>query len=177
MKLMHSDFAFRVMTLELRVRDLLIPRRKVLKETPIKPGDHVLDYGCGPGGYIEPCAKLVGPSGIITAVDVHPLAIAAVERIIRRSSLANVQTVRSNRATGLADDSIDVALLYDIIHSLRDPDIILREINRVLKPQGILSVSDHHLHYEDIVSGVTVGGYFQLSEKGKKTVSFKPVKN
>jgi ubiquinone/menaquinone biosynthesis C-methylase UbiE len=165
------------MTLELRVRDLLIPRRKVLKETPIKPGDHVLDYGCGPGGYIRPCAALVGPSGKITAVDVHPLAISSVEKIVRRLSLDNVQTVRSNCPTGLADDSVDVALLYDIIHSLKDSNIILREINRVLKPQGVLSVSDHHLRREDIVTKVTAGGYFRLSESGRKTVSFKPIKN
>ena len=177
MKLMHSDFAFRMMTLLFRFRDLLLPRRNVLKETPIKPGDHVLDYGCGPGGYIRPCAALVGPSGKITAVDINPLAISSVEKIVRRLSLDNVQTVRSNCPTRLVDDSIDVALLYDIIHSLRDSDIILREINRVLKPQGVLSVSDHHLRREDIVTKVTVGGYFRPSERGKKTVSFKPIKD
>jgi len=36
---------------------------------------HVLDYGCGPGSYIKPLLELVGCSGKIFALDIHPLAI------------------------------------------------------------------------------------------------------
>jgi len=42
------------------VRDLFHPRRQVLKEVNIKPGDAVLDYGCDPGAYIAGIEELVG---------------------------------------------------------------------------------------------------------------------
>ncbi len=45
----------------------------------IKPGTHVLDYGCGPGNYTIVAAELVGPSGKVYAVDIHPLAIREVQ--------------------------------------------------------------------------------------------------
>jgi hypothetical protein len=47
-----SDKRFRLMALEFGIRDLLRPRIVILKEVGIKPGDSVLDYRCGPGGYI-----------------------------------------------------------------------------------------------------------------------------
>ena len=47
-----SKFSFKAMILILRVRDLFRPPQKVLSKVDmIKPGTHVLDYGCGPGNY------------------------------------------------------------------------------------------------------------------------------
>ncbi|RLG29871.1 SAM-dependent methyltransferase, partial [Methanosarcinales archaeon] len=53
-----------------------------------------------------------------------------------------------------------------------DPDSVLEELRRVLKPDGILSFSDHHLKEAEIVSRVTEGGLFKLLEKSRKTCSF-----
>jgi len=83
-----------------------------------------------------------------------------------------VETIQSDRATGLPDASVDVVLLYDIFHLLDDPDGVLRELYRVLKPNGTLSISDHHMKEDGIVSGVTSGGLFELTNKGKKTYGF-----
>ena len=48
---------------------------KLLKAAELKPGQKVLEVGCGPGFFTIPAAKLVGKEGFIYAVDVHPLAI------------------------------------------------------------------------------------------------------
>ena len=167
-----SNLDFRLMSLTFKFRDLLHPRMQILKEVGIKPGYHVLDYGCGPGGYIVPLAKLVGSSGKIYALDIHPLAIQSVESIARRKHLTNVETICSDCRTGLPDNSIDVVLLYDVLHDLSSPDEVLEELHRVLKPGGILSVSDHHMKEDEIVSKVTNGGLFELSRKNKRTCSF-----
>jgi ubiquinone/menaquinone biosynthesis C-methylase UbiE len=63
-------------------------------------------------------------------------------------------------------------LLYDTFHDLSDPDGVLTELHRVLKPNGILSFSDHHMKKNEITSRVTERGLFKLSKEGKRTFIF-----
>jgi ubiquinone/menaquinone biosynthesis C-methylase UbiE len=168
----ESNLGFRLMAFGYKFRDLRLPRMNILKEVGIKAGFHVLDYGCGPGSYLVPLAELVGESGKIYALDMHPLAVRKVKHIAAKSQLANVETIRSDCQTGLPDNSLDVVLLYDIFHHLSDRDRILKELHRVLKPDGVLSFSDHHMKENEIVSAVTNSGLFSLSRKGQRTYSF-----
>lgn len=167
-----SNLHFKFMSLGYKLRDLRLPRRNILKEVGIKPGFRVLDYGCGPGSYIIPLAALVGESGKVYALDIHPLAIRKVQNIASKKKLANVETILSDCQTALPDNSLDAVLLYDIFHHLSDPDGVLKELHRVLKPDGILSFGDHHMKESEIVSKVTNGGLFRLSRKGQRTYSF-----
>ena len=166
------NLAFNVMSSLLKLRDLLLPRDPVLKEANIKPGSRVLDYGCGPGGYVAGTAKLVGQSGKVYALDLHPLAIRRVQELARKKQLTNVETIHSNCQTGLPDHSVDVVLLHDIFHMLDDPQAILAELDRVLKQNGTLSVSDHHMSQDEVLSGITNGQLFRLVSKGERAYSF-----
>ncbi len=141
-------------------------------EIGIKQGFHILDFGCGPGSFIIDEAKLVGESGKIYALDIQPVAIKWAQRIASENQLKNVQTIRSDCRTGLPTNSIDVVLLYDTLHGLSDPNPVLDELHRVLKVQGILSVTDHLMNSAQIVSKVTDKGLFTLTKKGKRTFSF-----
>lgn len=167
-----SNFHFKFMSFGYKFRDFFLPRTNILKEVGIKPGFHVLDYGCGPGSYINPLAELVGESGKIYALDIHPLAIQRVQNIASRKQLSNVKTICSDCKTGLPDSSVDVVLLYDAFHNLSGPKGVLEELHRVLKPNGILSFSDHHMKEDKIVTKVTNEGLFRLSRNGKRTYSF-----
>jgi ubiquinone/menaquinone biosynthesis C-methylase UbiE len=167
-----SNLDFRFMSLSYKIRDLYRPRSRVLEDVGIKSGYRVLDYGCGPGGYVMPVVKLVGDTGVLYALDIHPLAIESVQMLISKKRLSNVQVILSDCKTGLTDESIDVVLLYDILHDLENRDEVLKELHRVLKPEGVLSVSDHHLKEAEIISCITSGGLFKLTKKGKKTHSF-----
>ena len=167
-----SDLDFRSMSLTYKFRNFFIPRKKILKEVEIKPGFHVLDYGCGPGSYIVPLAKLVGNTGKIYALDIHPLAIQRVQNIALKKGLTNLEAIYSDCKTGLPDNSVDAVLLYDIFHDLDAPNEVLRELHRVLKPNGILSFSDHHMKENEIVSGVTNSGLFKLATRGRRTYTF-----
>ena len=168
----HPKFGFRVMAFVFKFRDFFQPRKNVLKEVGVKPGSHVLDFGCGPGSYIIPLAALVGESGKIYALDIHSLAIRMVDSIVRKKRLPNVETILSDGKTGLPDNSMDIVLLYDTLHGLGDPDEVLKELYRVLKPDGILSLSDHHMNEQDIIYKLTNTGLFRLSTMGKRTYSF-----
>ena len=167
-----SDSHFKLMSFSYKFRDFFLPRMNVLKEAGIKPGFHVLDYGCGPGGYIIAAAELVGKSGKIYALDIHPLAIQRVQSITSKKQLTNVETICSDCKTGLPDKSIDVVLLYDILHGLGKPHEILAELHRVLKPNGILSLSDHHLKEDEIRTKITDKGLFRLLRRGKRQYTF-----
>jgi ubiquinone/menaquinone biosynthesis C-methylase UbiE len=167
-----SNFDFKFMALGYKFRDIRLPRINVLKEVGIKPGFHVLDYGCGPGSYIVPLAELVGESGKIYALDIHPLAIQKVKGITSKKRLVNVETILSDCQTGLPDNSLDVVLLYDIFHHLSDPDRVLKELHRVLKPDGILSFGDHHMKEKEIMAELTKDQLFKLLRKGQRTYTF-----
>jgi len=168
----EPNFHFKLMSFTYKFRDLFSPRKNILKEVEIKPGFHVLDYGCGPGGYITATAELVGKSGKIYALDIHPLAIQMVQNIASKKQLTNVKTICSDCKTGLPDNSIDVILLYDIFHDLNDPNGVMKELHRVLKPDGILSFSDHHMKEDEILPKMTNNGLFRLLKKDRKTYSF-----
>jgi ubiquinone/menaquinone biosynthesis C-methylase UbiE len=167
-----SNFDFKFMSVGYKFRDFFLPRKNILEAVGIKPGFHVLDYGCGPGSYIVPLAKLVGESGKIYALDIHPLAMRKVKDIASKKQLTNVETILSDCQTGLPDNALDAVLLYDAFHHLSAPEAVLKELNRVLKPTGILSFGDHHMKENEIVSQVTNIGLFRLSKKGERTYTF-----
>jgi ubiquinone/menaquinone biosynthesis C-methylase UbiE len=167
-----SNLDFRLMSLTYKLRDFRLPRMNILKKVGIETGFHVLDYGCGPGSYIVPLVKLVGDSGKIYALDIHPLAIEVVQKLTSKKGITNVQTILSDCKTGLPPNSIDLVLLYDILHDLNNVSDVLTELHRILKPKGILSLSDHHMKEGEIISRITSRGLFRLSVKNKRTYSF-----
>jgi ubiquinone/menaquinone biosynthesis C-methylase UbiE len=166
------SFAFKFMQWIFKVRDRYRSRRDILSTVPIQPGHQVLDFGCGPGSYTRLAAIEVGPSGRVFALDIHPLAIETVKKMAAQESLDNIQTICSDGPTGLKKDSIDVILLYDIFHMLGEPEQVLQELHRVLKPTGFLSFSDHHMKEAVIVSRITQNGMFRLAKKEKWTHTF-----
>ena len=169
------SIGFKLMSLMFKVRDFFRPRLDVLKEAGIESGVCILDYGCGPGSYMVPLAKLVGPAGKIYALDIHPLAIKKVKKIAARKGIENIETIESDCHTGLSDNHVDVVLLYDTFHNLSQPDAVTRELHRVLKSDGTLSFSDHHMKEKDIITRVINSSMFKLSKKGKRTYSFSKV--
>jgi ubiquinone/menaquinone biosynthesis C-methylase UbiE len=160
------------MSLGFKLRDLFKPRGRVLGETSIRKGDTVLDFGCGPGGYIKPLSKMVGPYGKIYALDINPQAINTVKDFAARNHLANIETIISDCKTGLTDGSTDYVLLFDVLHHLPQPETILAEFHRVLKPDGILAMSDHHMKDEDINNIIGGSGYFKLKIREKNAFLF-----
>ena len=65
-----SDIHFRLMALGFMFQDLVNPPENILKEVIIKPGDRVLDFGCGPGSYSLAAARLVHLKNLS-----HPLRV------------------------------------------------------------------------------------------------------
>jgi len=167
----QSNLDFRLMSLEFRLRDWLRPPARILQETGVQAGMTVLDFGCGPGGFTLAAARLVGPEGRVIAVDIHPLAGESVQRAASREGLGNIQVVLGDTAA-VPDRSVDVALLYDVLHGLSEPFPVLREMHRVLKPTGVLSVSDHHLKEAALTAVVTTRGLYRPVQRSRRAFQF-----
>ena len=167
-----SNIWFRLMALEFKIRDYRHPRQEIVSEVGLKAGFKVLDYGCGPGGYVLAVSRAIGSTGKLYALDALPIAVEMVKKTAAKNELKNVETIRSDCATGLPNEELDVVLLYDVFHDLEDPKAVLREVYRVLKPNGQLSFSDHHMKEDEITSKIAGTGLFKLQKRGKYTYSF-----
>ena len=144
------NIAFRLMSFVFAVRDVLFPVGKRLDRFGIHKGFVVVDFGCGPGSYLERASQLVGDAGKVYAVDVHPLAISSVKRKVKRKNLGNVAPVL---ATGYPVDiekqSADVIYALDMFHHVQDTDGFLMELHRLLKPKGALFIESGHQPQKD----------------------------
>jgi ubiquinone/menaquinone biosynthesis C-methylase UbiE len=161
----ESDIAFRLMTLAFKLRDLLQNPRKSLAKAQLGEGMSVVDYGCGPGSFTIPAAEIVGQEGKVFAVDIHPLAIRAVEEKARRKGLQNVEAILvQGYDTGIGESSIDRVLLIDTIHAIEDTDALFREIHRMLKPDGVLFMEKGHMAMSKQKEVLTNTGLFEVKE-------------
>jgi ubiquinone/menaquinone biosynthesis C-methylase UbiE len=167
-----TNLWFRLMALEYRLKLDSDAVLATLRETGIQPGMNVLDFGCGPGRYTIPAAKLVGSHGVVYAVDVHPLAIKMLEKGAARTKLTNLRPIHSDCDSGLAPSSIDAVLLYDALHDVEDREAVLKELHRVLKPDGKVWYKDHTLNGEPLLSLMGACG-FSLSEETPTQLAFK----
>ena len=173
---MLSSLRFRLMAFEYRLRDFHRPPDCALLQVGVGSGMSVLDFGCGPGGFSLAAARLVGPRGRVVAVDIHPLAIRRVERAARRRGLGHLQVIHGDAMPQVPSGSVDVTLLFDVLHEIEDPATTLAEIRRVLKQDGVLSVTDHCMKGVALVQSVTGDGWFRLISEGETPLRFEPTK-
>jgi ubiquinone/menaquinone biosynthesis C-methylase UbiE len=141
-----TRLTYRFMVLEYAVQDFLVRgHERVLDGFGIVPGATVVDYGCGPGRYLEKASRLVGPSGKVYAADINPVGLEAAGARTARRGLANVSTVpiRDGRCA-IPDRCADLVYALDMFHAVRDPAAFLAEIGRITKSGGTLILEDGH---------------------------------
>ncbi|MEW6609452.1 MAG: class I SAM-dependent methyltransferase [bacterium] len=168
-----SNLKFKMMAnIGMPIRNLLMPPEKMLAEVEIKTGCQVLDFGCGPGIFTIMIAEKIGQSGIVYALDIHPLAIRMLKQKAQKKGLTNIKTILSDCSTSLPDNSIDLIVFFDVFHQLNNQEEVLAELHRLLKSNAILCFSDHHMKESQILPRFIEGGLFRLKEKGKRTFTF-----
>ena len=125
-----------------KLRQWLADPVKTLRGADIKPGQTVLEVGCGTGFFTIPAAQLLGDQGRLIALDASAGFLEVVSKKVRLADLKNVQIERRDALnTGLDAASIDVALLFGVIpFPLLPLNRLLPEMHRVLKPEGSLAV-------------------------------------
>lgn len=122
-----------------------------LRALGIGDGDRVLDFGCGPGGYVLALAQVVGPRGEVIAVDKSVLHLQSLQERIAESSHRDI--IEVHRTDGsltldwIAKASLDAVLLFDVLQHISDWDTLFASVRRTLKPQGLLLVNPSYMSH------------------------------
>jgi ubiquinone/menaquinone biosynthesis C-methylase UbiE len=131
--------------------------RSVLDRVGICPDERVLELGPGPGAFTVDAARRAGLEGRLVAVDIQPAMIARVEQRVREAGLDNVETrVASAYHLPLEDASVDRAFLITVLPEILDRVRALAELRRVLKPGGVLSITEEFLDPDYLFAFETV---------------------
>ncbi|WP_256107912.1 class I SAM-dependent methyltransferase, partial [Streptomyces sp. ODS05-4] len=107
-------------------------------ELGLRPGDAVLDAGCGTGRALAPLRAAVGPRGTVLGADLTPAMLAAAVRAGRdaeaRLLLADVARLP------LRNGALDAVFGAGLLSHLPDPAEDLAELARVVRPGGSLAL-------------------------------------
>ncbi|MFD3540429.1 class I SAM-dependent methyltransferase [Streptomyces sp. NPDC058662] len=104
----------------------------------LRPGDRVLDAGCGTGRALTALRAAVGPSGTVLGVDLTPQMLDAARRGGR--AVAGVLLLADVTRLPLRDAALDAVFAAGLIAHLPDPAANLRELARVVRPGGRLAL-------------------------------------
>ncbi len=143
----HEVFsASRAGHLDTRLRRFIY-RPDRLAERYVKPGDRILDFGCGPGFFTREFAKQVGEGGEVFPVDLQEEMLRILrEKLGPEDLLSRISTHRCEPNTiGLPADlngTFDAAFAIFVVHEVPDPVRLFREICLLLKPGGTFFYSE-----------------------------------
>jgi len=106
-----------------------------------QPGEHILDVGCGTGALTRPAAKSTVPKGRIVGLDRSP-EMLAVARALDSSSAAPIEW-REGDVSDMPFESGTFDIVFCAFSLMFFPDRLaaLKEMRRVLKPDGRLAIS------------------------------------
>ncbi len=128
--------------LELPLRKLIFSPRQLAARLQLREDFRVLEIGPGPGFFSVEVARRV-PRGRLELFDVQREMLAKARRKLERAPLRNTGCVQGDaRTLPYRDATFDVAFLIAVLGEIADPPAGVREVYRVLRPGGLLSVTE-----------------------------------
>jgi ubiquinone/menaquinone biosynthesis C-methylase UbiE len=121
----------------------LITRSRLRESLTPTAGERVLEIGPGTGYYTLDLAEWVGPAGTIEIFDLQQRMLDHTLRRARDRGLANVVATRGDATTlPYESGSVDAVVLITVLGEIPDRDTALREVARVLRPDGRVIVGE-----------------------------------
>lgn len=122
------------------------PPDELIERSGIKPGMTVMDLGCGSGAFTPFVARAVGEQGKVYAVDIQPALLQQLERKLAKAENQDIRNIELKQASAYElpceDESVDLVYMVAVLQEIPDRGKALREIRRILKPGGILAVTE-----------------------------------
>jgi ubiquinone/menaquinone biosynthesis C-methylase UbiE len=170
------DWAFKTMAFMFNVADLFKSPDKKLEPFNIQKGQTVIDYGSGTGRYLPGASAMVGNKGLVYAVDIHELAIKSAFQQIEKHNLKNVRPIRTDGNTvDIPSHTADIIYALDMFHMLKDTNSFLKELKRLVKPDGTLYLEDGHQPRASTRDKILKSGCWDIVEERKSFISCKPM--
>ena len=149
MKIVRKFYKFPLPAFATRMIDNAWRRRfiqkpeKIAERLDLKPGMIVLEIGPGKGSYTKVVAEKVLPDGKVYAIDIQQRVINRLQQRIDKEQIKNIiLKVDDVYNLSFLDNSIDRIFAIACIPEIPDPVKALEECKRVLKPEGIISLSE-----------------------------------
>jgi len=121
------------------------PKRNVAA-LGVSPGMSVADFGSGSGIYVLHIAEALLNSGRVFAIDVQLDLLKRVKNEANRRGFKNVDVIWTDLehpgSSKLADRTLDLVLISNLLFQLENKAAVLTEAGRVLKPAGRLAIID-----------------------------------
>jgi len=129
------------------IKDNVLNARSLLEEIGLKEKMKIADLGCGSRGYFAiQAAKLINQDGLVYAVDIIKSALQNVKNTADLFGITNLRIIWANLeipgATKIPDESVDLAMLNNILFQNKKIDKIIEESSRILKKDGKLLITE-----------------------------------
>jgi ubiquinone/menaquinone biosynthesis C-methylase UbiE len=134
------------------LRGLLLSPSRLVRRLGLKPDFTVLELGPGPGFFSSAVARAL-PTGKLVLIDIQPEMLDMAKARLDRKGIGNVDYRQGDAIALPAEtESFDVVFLVAVLGEVPDRRACLREIHRVLRPNGLLSVTEFKLGDPDLIS-------------------------
>lgn len=132
--------------LDSNYRRIIQPPDKLIDRSGIREGMCVLEVGCGSGAFTNYIARAVGDKGEVYATDIQLDMLEQLKKKLMRFENRDIKNVVINQCDAgkmpFEDNHFDLVSMVAVLQEIRDKKKALQEIKRVLKPQGILAITE-----------------------------------
>ena len=124
------------------LRKFILSPSKLVKRLSLNQSANVLELGCGPGYYSAKVAQKI-PGGKLTLVDIQQEMLDMAKKRMDSFGISNIHYVLADAAElPFENDSFDVIFLIAMLSEVPDKENCIRELHRVLRAGGLLSISE-----------------------------------
>jgi len=133
------------------LRSVILSPKTLVKRLGLAPGLKVLELGPGPGFFSPEAARAIG-AGKLVLVDVQQEMLDMAQRRLADMGIGNVEYRKGNAVSlPVESEAFDVAFLVSMLGEVPDRSACLGEIHRVLKRNGLLSITEFKLGDPDFI--------------------------
>jgi ubiquinone/menaquinone biosynthesis C-methylase UbiE len=147
--------------------------QKAIDALHLAPGMNVGEIGAGTGFYALRIARRIQPGGIYYANDIQAGMLSRLESKAASAKVTNIKSILGTQTDPrLPSGTLDYVLMVDVYHELSEPQIILRNVARALKPDGKLVLlefrkedpsvpirPEHEMTVKDVNAELSAEGY------------------
>lgn len=127
-------------------RRIIQPPDRLIERSGIREGMRILEIGCGSGAFTDYFARKVGNNGEVYAADIQPEMLEQLKKKLMRFENRDIENVTISQCDAckmpFKDNYFDLVSMVAVLQEIPHRKKALLEIKRVLKPQGILAITE-----------------------------------